>query len=126
MEVLKLIPFIKNYTFESIKYKLLILYLLNVTDIFFTLILLSTGFYMEANFLMTKAVQSFFASFILKILLPAALLSYIYIRMKSASKKQLKQSNIIVNIATAIYASINILHLIYFLQFGLLIFTSHQ
>jgi hypothetical protein len=116
-----LVSFIKNYTLENIKYKFLILYLLNVTDIFFTLLLLSTGLFMEANTLMVKAVQSLSASFLLKIVLPAALLLYLYLRMKRASEKQLKQSNIVLNIATAIYALINISHLICLSIFGLFV-----
>ncbi|MBZ9689108.1 DUF5658 family protein [Clostridium estertheticum] len=118
--------FIKAYTYENIKYKLLILYLLNVTDILFTLLLLSTGLFMEANLLMVNAVQSVSASFILKIVLPAVLLLYIYIRMKKASETQLKQSNIILNIITGVYIIINFSHLIWFLLFGLfIIFPMH-
>jgi hypothetical protein len=120
----KLIFFIKSYTLENIKSKLLILYLLNVTDIIFTLLLLSTGLFMEANMLMAKAVNSLLSSFMLKIVLPAALLFYIYFRMKNASEKQLKQSNILLSIATGVYVVINVFHLIYLLLFGLLkIFT---
>lgn len=126
MEVFKLMFFIKAYTFENIKYKLLILYLLNVTDILFTLLLVSTGLFIEANFLMVNAVQSLSASFILKILLPAVLLLYIYIRMKKASETQLKQSNIILNIITGVYIIINIFHLICFLLFGLFIIFPMQ
>ncbi|MBU3142493.1 hypothetical protein KPL50_02935 [Clostridium sp. CF012] len=109
--------FIKTYTFENIKYKLLLLYLLNVTDILFTLLLLSTGLFMEANFLMAKAVQSISSSFILKIVLPAVLLLYIYLRMKKATGTQLKQSNLILNIITGVYIIINISHLVWFLLF---------
>lgn len=119
MEVFKLMYFIKTYTFENIKHKLLLLYLLNVTDILFTLLLLSTGLFMEANFLMVKAVESVSVSFILKIVLPAVLLLFIYIRMKKANETQLKQSNIILNIITGVYIIINISHLIWFLLFGL-------
>lgn len=112
-----MILFIKAYTFENIKYKLLILYLLNVTDILFTVLLLSTGLFTEANFLMIKAVKSVPASFILKIVLPAVLLLYIYIRMKKASELQLKHSNIILNIITGVYILINASHLIWFFLF---------
>ena len=104
MEVIILIPFINNHTLENIKYKFLILYLLNVTDIIFTLSLLATGLFLEANILMAKAVESISASFILKIVLPAALLLCLYIRMKKASEKQLKQSNIIINVTTTAYS----------------------
>lgn len=119
-----MLAFIKKYSFEDIKYKLLILYLLNVSDIIFTLLLLTTGLYMEANILMVKAVESIPLSFILKILLPAALLFYLYIRMKKASEKQLKKSNIIINIAIAFYILINISHIVYSLLFGLFLLTS--
>jgi len=126
MEVLILITFIKTYTLENIKQKLLILYLLNVTDICFTLLLLSTDFFIEANLLMEKAVQSLSTSFILKIVLPATLLFYLYIRMKNASEKQLKQSNIVINIATAVYTIINIFHLIWFLLLGFFVIFPMQ
>lgn len=79
---------------------------------------------MEANVLMAKAVDSLLSSFLLKVVLPAALLFYLYFRMKNASEKQLKQSNILLSVATGVYAVINIFHLVYFLMFGLLkIFT---
>jgi len=79
---------------------------------------------MEANILMVNAVDSILASFMLKVVIPAALLSYLYFRMKKASEKQLKQSNILLSVATGVYAVINIFHLVYFLMFGLLkIFT---
>jgi hypothetical protein len=79
---------------------------------------------MEANILMIKAVESIPLSFILKILLPATLLFYLYIRMKKASEKQLKKSNTIINIAIAFYSLINISHFVYFLMFGLFLLAS--
>ena len=113
MEVTILIAFIKNHTLENIKHKLLILYLLNVTDILFTLLLISTGLFMEANIVLKKAVQSVPASILLKVVLPAVLLFYISLRIKDASVKQLKQSNIILTIVTVGYTLINISHLVY-------------
>lgn len=124
MEVLKLVGFIKNYSLQNIKNKLLILYILNVTDIIFTLFLLSTGLYMEANNLMSNAVQSPIISFILKIVLPGILFIFIYFRMKKATTNQLKQSNLFINGAIILYTFINISHLICFLI--LLIYTFHQ
>ena len=73
---------------------------------------------------MIKTVDSLLASFMLKVILPAVLLSYLYFRMKKASEKQLKQSNILLSVATGVYAVINIFHLVFFLMFGFLkIFT---
>jgi len=106
--------FIKNYSLKNIKHKFLILYLLNLTDIIFTLLLLHTGLYMEANALMVKAVQSLVSSFILKVVLPAALLGYLYIRMTKATETQLKKSNLIITIVISIYFLINVSHLVWF------------
>lgn len=112
-----MIAFIKTYTLKNINYKLLILYVLNLTDILFTMILLSTGFFMEGNIFMKKAVESIPASFLLKFILPALLLFYISIRIKNASEKQLKHSNTLLSIITAVYALINISHILYFSLF---------
>jgi len=108
-----MIAFIKNYTLLVIKKKLLFLYILNVLDIIFTLALLSTGLYMEINALMAGEVQKPIEIFIIKAVLPAVLLIFIYIRMQKATDKQLKQSNIIINIAVCLYILINISHIIW-------------
>lgn len=126
MEVTVLIVFMKKHSLENIKHKLLLLYLLNVTDIVFTILLLATGYYTEANLFMSKAVQNLFASFMLKVLLPAVLLFYIYIRIKTANEKQLKQSNIILNLATIVYTIINISHLVWFSIYGFFTVFSMQ
>lgn len=109
-----MISFIKNYSLQNIKNKLIILYILNVTDILCTLLLLSTNLYMEANTLMTKVVQSPLQSFMLKIFFPAILFIFIYYRMQKATKSQLKQSNILINGAIIFYALINIFHIVWF------------
>lgn len=113
IEVLQMIAFLKKYDFEIVKKKLILLYLLNISDIIFTLILLNTGFYMEVNFLMKTAVQNPLASFALKAILPGILIIYLFIRMQKATDKQLKQSNFIINCAIIIYLLINISHLLW-------------
>jgi hypothetical protein len=114
MEVFQMIAFIKNYSLDNIKNKLLMLYILNVTDIVFTLLLLSTGFYMEANGLMSNAVQSPAASIALKVILPAVLFICVYFRMHKATLQQLKKSNFLITGATVLYALINLSHLVWF------------
>jgi len=114
MEVFVIETFGKNPKLKNIKIKLLILYLLNVTDIIFTLLLLSTGLYREANIFMVKVVESIHASFILKIALPAALLMFIYVRMQTATDQQLKKSNLFINGVITIYTLVNISHIIWF------------
>lgn len=108
-----MIDFLKKYNFKIVKKKLILLYLLNISDIIFTLILLNTGFYTEVNSLMKSAVKSPLASFALKAILPAVLIVYLFMRMQKATDKQLKQSNFIINCAIILYLVINISHLIW-------------
>lgn len=108
-----MIAFIKNYNLATIKKKFIILYFLNVLDITFTLLLLKTGYFEEVNFLMTKAVQNPLISILIKVVLPAILLTYIYYEMKEADASQRKVSNIAVNVSLSIYSFVNITHLVW-------------
>lgn len=108
-----MITFIKSYNLDMIRKKLLLLYILNVTDILFTLLLLRTGFFTEVNIFMVNAVQSPLASFLLKIILPAALLYYLYRKICTSDLSQLKATNIGINISLSIYALVNISHIVW-------------
>lgn len=112
-EVHCMVTFIRSYSLDYIKKKFIILYLLNVTDIIFTILLLRTGLFAEVNFLMIKAVQSPAASIIIKIIVPAILLFYLYARIKNADEPNLKASNIAINISLTIYTLVNISHLVW-------------
>ncbi len=105
--------FIKDHKLESIKKKFILLYCLNVTDIIFTLSLLKTGYFAEANFFMVKAVQNPVACLLVKILLPGILLFYIYQQIKDEDAMQLKSANIAVNISLIIYFLVNLSHLVW-------------
>jgi len=119
-----MINFLRKYSFEIIKKKLILLYLLNLTDIIFTLFLLNTGFYKEANSLMASTVQNPLGSLALKSILPAILILYLFKRMQKATDKQLKQSNFIINGAVIIYFLINISHIIWVLLVPLFVYLS--
>lgn len=108
-----MITFIKNYSLVTIKKKFILLYVLNVLDITFTLLLLQTGYFQEANILMMKAVQNPLISLLIKVIFPAILLSYLYRQIKDADISQLKVSNIAVNISLTIYALVNLTHLVW-------------
>ncbi|MBU3159872.1 hypothetical protein KPL37_08920 [Clostridium frigoris] len=98
----------------SIKRKLISIYLLNVTDIIFTIILVNTGLFLEFNAIMASLVNnSQLLSIIVKVLLPFALLLGVYQRMKDATVKQLYQSNIIINGCLIFYGLINISHVVW-------------
>lgn len=119
-----MIAFIKNNSLEIIKKKLLLLYLLNVTDIIFTVLLLKTGYFAEVNILMVDVVHSPIISIMLKVLLPALLLYYLYRQMIDADEDQLKVSNITVNISLTIYTLVNISHLVWTGMLPFLIFFN--
>ena len=108
-----MITFIKSYNLDMIKKKFILLYLFNVTDMLFTVMLLRTGYFTEVNVLMVKALQNPFASVLLKVILPAVLLYLIYKEIRDADEIQLKAANIAVNISLTIYALVNISHLVW-------------
>ncbi|NLC19231.1 MAG: hypothetical protein GX757_08460 [Clostridiales bacterium] len=108
-----MVAFIKNYSLSVIKKKFILLYFLNVTDIIFTVLLLQTGYFQEANILMAKALNNPLVSLLLKIILPAVLLIYIYKQIKDADSEQLRASNIAVNISLTIYTLVNLSHLVW-------------
>lgn len=112
-EVNILISFIKNYNLNSIKVKLILLYILNVLDISLTVLLLRTGFFVEANYFMHSIVTSPLRYILIKILLPAILLMFLFIRIKSATQHQLKKSNYCINIIIGVYVFIDLSHVLW-------------
>lgn len=80
----------------------------------FTLVLLKTGCFIEANPLMVNIVQNLTTSLLVKIVLPAVLLVFLYFRIQKATEKQLRKGNFIINGIVLMYMSINIFHLICF------------
>jgi hypothetical protein len=113
MEVNYLITFIKAHNLINIRKKLIILYLLNVLDIIFTLVLLQTGLFREMNIFMINAVQSPIISIILKIIFPAGLLYYLYKRICLSNNEQLRATNIGLLISLTLYSLVNLSHIIW-------------
>ena len=101
---------IKKHDLKSIKYKLEILFLLNVTDILLTIILIKTGLFEEVNILMKLVVNNTFLSLLIKIGLVSILLVGLFYRMKTATIKQLKIANKIILSAIFVYGLINLSH----------------
>lgn len=102
----------KSTTVTSIHHKILALYILNNTDILFTLSLLKSGLYKEANTIVAPLLRNPSHLILIKVVLPAVLLSFISLRIKRATDEQLKLSNIFINIILAIYVLINISHVL--------------
>lgn len=113
MEVSTIIAFIRSYQIESLKKKMILLYILNVTDIILTLLLLNTGFFAEVNVFMVNAVESPTLSILLKVILPALLLLYLYKRNDVEDISGLRSTNIGINISLGLYTIVNITHLVW-------------
>ena len=112
-----MIKYLQNYELSNIRNKLICIYILNVTDIAFTLYLKSTGFFIEANPLIALLLKSTPAALAVKAALPAALVAFLYLRMRKASESQLKKSNYYLLAILLIYALINILHIVWICLF---------
>ena len=103
---------LKRYDLEMVKRKFQLIYILNVTDIIFTLVLLRTGMFFEGNIFMRPFVASEYASIMLKIGLPIILLYYVFKRMAKATQKQLISSNLFINFCLVLYTFINVSHVL--------------
>jgi hypothetical protein len=104
---------LRGYNLEKIKIKFIIIYFFNITDIIFTLILLKSGVFLEANTFMKHIVQNEAASLMIKFGIPFVLLLFLYKRLKNASERQLFLGNILINICMIGYFTINLFHVIW-------------
>ena len=91
-------------------YRLLSLYALNVTDYIFTLILLSSGLFVEANPIMSTPINGF-GGFALKCILPLILLTYLHIRFCISDPKHPKTTRFLLNSILVYYTAINVFHI---------------
>ena len=107
--------FIKQTSLIHIKVRLILLYILNVSDILLTLLLIRTGFIVEANPLMASMIKNNFATFLVKGIIPALLFIYLYYRLQSATPKMIKLTNRCIFVLLGFYFIINCLHLLWFI-----------
>ena len=108
-----MVALLKKYDLAAVKSKFFIIYILNVTDIFFTLYLINSNMFEEANIFMKSIVANFGESIILKVIIPLVLLYILFIRMKSATISQLVISNKIINVCLLLYIAINMFHILW-------------
>lgn len=104
--MISIFRFVKSYDFNAIRRKLVAIYLLNITDIVFTLLLFKTILFSEVNPIMAKVISNQTGSVLLKITLPLLLIVYILMRMQKADIKQLKQANVVITGCLALYCAI--------------------
>ena len=121
MDISFIIYLIKTRDLILIKRKLITIYILNVTDIIFTIFLVNTGLFLEANAVMAPLVNNRqILSIIVKVAIPALLLIAVYQRMKDATEKQLYQSNLIINGGLIFYGLINIFHVVWCILYNVM------
>ncbi|WP_040413626.1 DUF5658 family protein [Clostridium thermobutyricum] len=102
-----------NSSYEKIKIKLLLIYILNISDFIFTIFLINTEMFYEGNFLMTSFVENPLKGFILKVVIIGLVLFFLGILFRYANKLELYHINYIVLLGLTLYTSVNILHVFY-------------
>jgi hypothetical protein len=108
------VSLLKNSNLSYIKKKLITLYILNVTDIIFTLILINTGLFMEGNVIMAPLINNNqLSTLFLKLFLPLILILWLAYRIKKATERQLFIGNIIINTCLIFYGVVNIFHVLW-------------
>lgn len=101
-----MINFIKNYSLDSIKTKLKIIYALNVFDIVATVLLYNTGLFLEVNSFIELFLENPVIAISIKIILPGALFLIMFKHMHDANEKQLKISNVALEVLMLYYGLI--------------------
>lgn len=104
--------YLRKNKYYRLKVNLIILYLLNLSDLFFTKLLLTLEptMFKEANIFLEPIIDGVFPYF-LKIVVCGSVLYYWYFRSRESSKKEMRRS-IITSIGLLIfYILINLLHI---------------
>ena len=100
--------------------KLALLYTLNITDYLFTLILISSGLFVEANPILQSDIGGT-GGFIMKCILPLILLLYVKIRFCTRMSEHKRAVNVLIYIILFYYAAINLMH-VFWLSYTVCIF----
>lgn len=103
--------FIKSYDYINLRKKILLLNLLNFMDITFTLLLLETGYFVEANILMKELLNTPILGISLKIGLIFILVILIYINIPYANLRQRIICNKLISFSIIVYLLINMSHI---------------
>ena len=109
----KVLNILRRHNLQSLRIKFIAIYLLNVADIVFTLILLSTGQFIEANGVMRYMIENEVLSIGIKVVIPLVLFLILNIRIQKATERQLIISNTITNYCLIVYAIINVSHCVF-------------
>lgn len=108
-----MLKLLKNSSIYTLQNKLTGIYILNTLDILFTISLLKTGLFQEANALMINIVDNNLLSILIKLILPALLIIYVIVHLGELPDGNLKVCNFFINIVLIIYTTITVLHVLY-------------
>ncbi len=99
---------------------LAVIYCLNVTDYLFTLVLISSGLFVEANPLLYTHINTS-SGWLLKCILPLVLLTYLHCRLSVSPPKNPKPVRLLLTLILSYYALINAFHL-FWLGYTIILF----
>lgn len=122
-----IMEYIENKEIKVIKRILWYIYALNVTDIIFTLLLLRTGLFIEANVLMQNLVTNEALSLAVKIIVPLVTVLYVShsFDTRPTTFKVFKTSKFCLSVTLGIYVFINIMHIFYLLMtYGFILYFA--
>lgn len=103
---------VRQYGFGT---KLFFLYFLNVSDWFCTQVLIDTGYFHEANPVMSWIMDYPIVGFFVKCILPLALSIIIWLFYKIFKLEQSKFTNFMIYGGVIIYSAVIIVHIINFI-----------
>jgi len=107
------IALFKQYRYDDIKGKLLILYGLNIIDLLSTLFLVNTGFFIEANPIMAHFMDGPLNTVLFKLAMPATLIVALAARLRTATPDQRRKSNHLINLLLLVYMAVAVLHIVW-------------
>ena len=99
----------------SLRRKLYLLYMMNVSDWICTAVLLRSGRFSEANPLAVGVMNSLSLGFLIKVMLSAAVIWLVYRLIERLDDSGLATADSAVSFTLVIYSSIHIVHAVNFL-----------
>ena len=108
-----LISLVSRNKFDRI---LILIYILNIFDYLFTLVLVSSGLFIEVNPLLSMDIQGT-GGFILKCIVPMMLLLYLHVRIALKPPVHQKAVKMLLSFIFSYYAVINAFHIFWLAYF---------
>jgi len=104
---------VKEDFLKYLKRVLIVICILNFTDMVLTYIGVTTGHAIEINPFMVKYVNNIYSMIVLKVMVPVTVAAYLYYRQLRSEISKFKIKKKLLNICMYAYILININHLIW-------------